>query len=191
MLYPQAKELCIKNRRIDSGRFYQPASGLPLGTGLLIPDCVLSLPHQSERRFETGLGVAIVLTHECDIDQKNERHFNDLFLVSPVIFLDDFCEEMEHESGTGAWGGILPAIANDEVYRALYLPPVPDYAQCPQLEGGGIVYLNHISPCRIQWVQDLSQQAICSLSATGLRAFDATLQNHMFREKAASLWFAR
>ena len=181
----------MKNLRTDPGRFYGPASGLPLGVGLLLRDCVMALPHSTEKRFETGLGIALVLTHECDVDQANERHFNDLVLVCPVIPLEDFCEEMEQEGGAGAWGGILPQIAGDNVYRALYLPPVHPSFHCPELEGGGIVYLNHISSCRVEWISDLPHQAICSLSAIGLRTFDFKLKNHFFREKVATLWFSR
>ena len=181
----------MKNLRTDPGRFYGPASGLPLGVGLLLRDCVMALPHSTEKLFETMLGIALVLTHECDVDQANERHFNDLVLVCPVIPLENFCEEMEQEGGAGAWGGILPQIAGDNVYRALYLPPVYPSFNCPELEGGGIVYLNHISSCRVEWISDLPHQAICSLSAIGLRTFDFKLTNHLLREKAATLWFSR
>ena len=158
---------------------------------MLVRECVLALPSATEVRFETALGLALVLTHECDIDQNNERCFNGLLLVCPVISLDDFCEECEQEEGPGAWGGILPKIAGDEVYRAMYLPPLSGSLACPEMEGGGIIYLNHISSCRVEWISNPSEQAIGSLSAIGLRAFDAKLQNHLFREKAASLWFSR
>ena len=136
-------------------------------------------------------GLALVLTHECDIDQNNERFFNDLLLVFPIILLDDFCAECENDAGIGAWGGILPAIARDDVYRAMYLPPLPPSWACPEMEGGGVIYLNHITACRVQWFTNLSQQRVCSLSERGLYRFDIKLRNHLFREKANELWFKR
>jgi hypothetical protein len=177
--------------RTDPSRFYGPASGLPLGAGLLIRDCAIARPHSTEVRYETGLGLALILTHECDIDDNNERYFNDLILVCPIIPLDNFCRACEHEEGAGSWGGILPKIACDNVYRAMYLPPLRDLDHCPEMEGGGIIYLNHLSSCRVEWIADPSSKSICSLSALGLRAFDAKLQNHMFRPKAFDLWFTR
>lgn len=191
MQYPNALEVCLRHFESDPARFYGPAATLPLGAGVLLRDCVIALPHPAETRFETGVGLALVLTHECDIDQQNERVFNDLLLVCPVIQLDHFCAECEEEAGSGAWGGILPAIARDDVYRAMYLPPLPTQWSCPEMEGGGIIYLNHISTCRVQWLSKLEEHAICSLSARGLYRFDVKLQNHLFREKAAQLWFSR
>jgi hypothetical protein len=152
---------------------------------------VLAVPETTQARYRTAVGIALILTHECDIDQSNERFFNDLVLVCPVISLDDFCEECEQEQGVGSWGGILAQIAGDNLYRAMYLPPLQHATACPQMEGGGIVYLNHISPCRVTWISDPQAQAICSLSATGLRALDFKVQNHLLREKAAPLWFSR
>jgi len=190
--YPNALEFCLKHFESDPGRFYGPAAKLPLGAGVLVRDCVIAMPDLEETRFQTGVGLALVLTHECDIDQHNERFFNDLLLVCPIIQLDHFCAECEEDAGTGAWGGILPAIARDDVFRAMYLPPPPSQWSCPEMEGGGIIYLNHISPCRVQWLSDLGQHAICSLSARGLYSFDIKLKNHLFREKATDLlWFGR
>jgi hypothetical protein len=123
--YPAAGDACLKSMKTDPARFYGPAHAFPLGTGLLVRDCVLATAHPTEVRFETGVGLGLVITHECDVDQSNNRYFNDLVLVCPIIPLDNFCLSCEEEEGPGAWGGILPAIAADTVYRAMYLPPLP------------------------------------------------------------------
>jgi len=185
MQYRNARDLCLKHFPSDPARFYGPAAGLPLGAGILLRDCVVAVPHETEVRYETGVGPALILTHECDIDPSNDRHFNDLLLVCPIIPLDDFCVEYEQEGGAGSWGGILQAIAGNIVHRAMYLPPFPE------MEGGGIIYLNNVSSCRVAWITDLSDQAICSLSARGLQMFDFKLTNHLFREKAVPLLFGR
>ncbi len=154
-------------------------------------DCVIAIPHLTEVRFETGVGLGLVLTHECDIDQNNERQFNDLFLVCPIIPLDIFCTRCEQDEGRGSWGGILPQIARQNVHRVMYLPPMHNTRSCPEMEGGGIIYLNHISSCAVRWITDLATQAVCSLTAEGLRAFDFKLENHLRRPKAAQLLFGQ
>jgi hypothetical protein len=188
--YPNALEVCLRNLTTDPARFYGPAEGLPLGAGMLVRDCIIAMPHPEEMRFQTGAGgLALVITHECDIDPRNERFFNDLLLVCPIILLDDFCAECESDEGAGAWGGILPAIARDDVYRAMYLPPLPTGWGCPEMESGGVIYLNHISSCHLRWFTNIPQQLVCSLSERGLYRFDIKLRNHLFREKANDLWF--
>jgi len=189
--YTKALRMCLETLRGDPGKFYGPANNLPLGAGLILRDCVLALPDIESIRYQTATGLAVILTHECDIDQSNNRNFNDLILVCPIIPLDDFCLECENEDGTGSWGGILPEIVKNNVYRAMYLPPVTQAFNCPEMVGGGIIYLNHISSCRVNWISNLSQQAICSLSAPGLLALDTKIQNHLLRPKAASLSFSR
>jgi hypothetical protein len=151
--YNNALALCLKYFRADPSRFYGPAQSLPIGAGMVLRDCVIALPHPTETRLETGLGLGLVLTHECDIDQDNDRYFNELLLICPIIPLDIFCARCEREEGTGAWGGILPEIASQNVHRAMYLPPVHSARVCPELEGGGIVYLNHISSCAVSWIK--------------------------------------
>jgi hypothetical protein len=177
--------------KTDPARFYGPASALPLGAGILLRDCVIATPHPTEVRFETGVGLGLVLTHECDIDKNNKRHFNDLFLVCPIIPLDRFCARCELEEGLGSWGGILPQIASQNVHRVMYLPPMHNPQICPEMEGGGIIYLNHMSSCAVHWITDPPTQAVCSLTAESLRAFDAKLQSHLLRPKVAQLLFSR
>jgi hypothetical protein len=162
-----------------------------MGAGMIIRDCPYALPSLEELRFETALGLALVITHECDLDDANVRQFNDAMLVCPIVLLADYCVEAETELGMGGWGGILPLIAADRVFRVMYLPPMPKYMNCPEMEFGGIVYLNDMSSCPLAWLSRTGSRPMGSLSSIGLRAFDYKLQNHLFREKAASLWFHR
>jgi hypothetical protein len=189
--YPNALKVCLEAMTTDPSRFYGSSTPLPLGAGILMRDCIIAIPHPTEVRFETGVGLGLVLTHECDIDQSNRRHFNDLLLVCPIIPLDAFCARCESEEGVGSWGGILPQIASQNVHRAMYLPPMYNTQICPEMEGGGIIYLNHISSCAVRWITEPETQAICSLTAESLREFDAKLQNHLLRPKAAELLFSR
>lgn len=191
MLHERALGICLKELPTDPARFYGPAAGLPLGAGLILRDCPVAHPDINKLRYETGLSVALVLTHECDVDQSNERVFNDLILVCPIIPLFDFCEEYESELGVGSWGGLLPHLARGDVFRAMYIPPPRPELSCPELEGGGILYFNHISACRVSWLNDLPSKMICSLSERGLRMLDLKLKTHLFREKPTALSFGR
>jgi len=122
---------------------------------MFLRDCVIATPHPTEIGFETGVGLALVLTHECDIGQNNRRHFNELFLVCPIIPL---------------------ANRESKVHRAMYFP-IYNTQACPEMEGGGVIYLNHKSSCAVHWITDLTAQAVCSLTAEGLGAFAAKLHN--------------
>ncbi len=69
--------------------------------------------------------------------------------------------------------------------------PMHNPQTCPEMEGGGIIYLNHISSCAVHWITDPTAQAVCSLTAESLRAFDAKLHNHLLRPKMAQFLFSR
>lgn len=177
--------------KADASRFYQPSRDLPIGAGVILKNCPFALPSEEGVRYETAIGLALVMTHECDLDEANNRQFNDAMLVCPITLLEDYCIEAEAELGVGGWGGILPYIASDQVFRVMYLPPMPPHLGCPEMRFGGIVYLNDMSSCPLAWLAETDGHAAGSLSHIGLRAFDYKLQNHLFREKAASLWFYR
>lgn len=193
MRFPRAYQICVEHAKskFDTGRFYGPAAGLPLGTGLLLSECVLAFADEGARRYQTGVGPALVLTHECDVDPANVRYFNDLFLAFPIMALDDFCEEYEAERGPGSWAEFLPALARDEVVRAMWLPPIPNGADHPKLESGGVIYLNQLSHSCTAWVEDIETKAICTLSSFGLRYLDTKIANLWNREKAVTLPFFR
>jgi hypothetical protein len=174
----------------DPGIFYGDAS-LPLGAGLLLRRCPYALGDDSDLKFKTALGFALVLTHECDVDPDNERMFNDIVLVLPIIPLEQFCQQMEKERGVGSWGGILEKIAENVVFRVMYIPPVPQHLGHGTLGHGGILYFNTISHAPIKWFDKYSTKSLCSLSAPGQRALDYRLENHLFRPKADTQWFHR
>ena len=187
MRFPQALEICLRKVRPEPGRFYGPADDLPLGSGLILKDCPLALTHPSEMRFQTALGLALVLTHECDADTRNDRYFNDHVLVCPIIPLDDFCAAYEDHLGPRSWAVFLDNLAAGHVFRAMYLPPPNKPLFTEELESGGIIYLNTISSCRVSWLENLDKHAICSLSEPAHWALDFKIRNHFLREKPTRL----
>lgn len=172
----------------DAARFYGPPTQ-SIGAGVLLRNCPFALPAEDGVRFETAKGLVLVLTHECDIDPANDRQFNDALLVCPVRALFDYMFEAEQELGSGGWGGFLPKVVQGAVHRLMYLPPVPRVWNCPELDYGGLLYLNDMSSCLVEWLSKTETNVVCSLSAIGLRRFDVKMLNHLFRPKAERLWF--
>lgn len=173
----------------DPARFYGPAFGLPLGAGMLLRDCPYPVPAADQLRYSTLLGKVLVLTHECDMDDNNERQFNDTVLVLPITPLELFCEQLDQEHGTGAWGGLVPQVAGGNVFRLMYLPPIPANIAPDMLPLGGIVDFNTIAYAPIPWLAHFGTEHVCSLSALGLRFLDYKLETHLRRPKAVPLWF--
>lgn len=189
MAYEAALKAALNAMTTDPDRFYGPAFRLPLGAGILLRDCPLPVPDDTGPAYRTGLGHALVLTHECDIDPDNDRSFNDSVLVLPITPLDLFCEQYDMEHGAGAWGGLVPKIAGGEVFRLMYLPPVPAHIAPSALSQGGIVNFNTIGSAPLPWLQHFGTQRVCSLSAIGLRFLDFKIETHLYRPKAVPLWF--
>lgn len=188
MSYQAAADLCLSIMSPDSRRFYGPAHDLPLGAGMLLSDCPLAIPDEVDPKYRTALGYALVLTHECDIDQDNARMFNQDVLLQPVLPLEIWCASMDEDYGVGSWGGLLPRIAANEVFRVMYLPPIPDHFGFDGLKYGGFTNLNTITSAPLSWFDHFKTKPVCSLSAIGLRAFDFKMTNHLLRAKSVRLW---
>ena len=191
MSHEEAADLCLRSMKTDPAKFYGLAGDLPLGAGMLLRNCPFPLEDTDSARFRTVLGIALVLTHECDLDQTNERCFNEHIVVLPILPLEKWVDKMNRDQGTGSWGGLLPKIAANDVFRVMYFPPIPAFINVPELKYGGLINLNTISSSPLSWHDHFQTKTFCSLSALGLRAFDYKLENHLLREKAAALWFCR
>jgi hypothetical protein len=162
-----------------------------MGAGLLLRKCPCPLPDPGGYKFRTGLVYALVLTHECDVEQSNQRVFNDKVLVVPVIPIEDICKVVSPGHGDGEWRQLLPSIAAGKVFRAMYIPPVPwNLTSRPDLRYGGILQFNTISHCPIAWFDHYNTETVCGLSAYGLRALDYRLENHLRRPKSDMMWFS-
>jgi hypothetical protein len=175
----------------DPSKFYGPSSTLPIGAGVLLRDCPFPVPSAESRKFLTCSGLALVLTHECDIAPDNDRSFNEHAIVIPVVPLSIWVDDMIEQHGVGSWGGILAKIASNEVFRIMYLPPTPAAAQVPELAFGGIVNLNTMTSTPLEWHEHYKTISVCSLTAIGLRNLDYKITNHLLREKSVNLWGMR
>jgi hypothetical protein len=105
------------------GAFYGTSAGLAVGVGLVVDGITFPL---FEELFDTAKGLVYVLTHECDLD--NERAFNDYVLMCPVVGFDQFARDYAEKISEVALQGLVPDLAADRIYRALYVPPISKVA---------------------------------------------------------------
>ena len=172
--------------RYDRGRFYGSAEGLDLGVGLVYRNAVFPTFNEEARAYDTLAGYAYIMSHECDVDQNNQRHFNDEVLAIPVLPFDDFVNSYLNEHSEGALFAFIDNLAKDEVSRVIYIPSPSQYA-AGELPKGGVLYLNSISPSPVSHFGNGGATAVCALSTYGLQIVDYKLQHHFLRPKAQRL----
>lgn len=171
---------------LNPGAFYASAAGLSAGAGLLYADVPYSFFDPAADEFVLMDGPVIVLTHECDIDQSNTRHFNDRAIVCPILLLQAFAtlkqsagEEPEAES-------MVRDIAANRVSRVFLLPRPLGPMPYPEIQFGGLLYLNMLTNVHVKHLSEHGRP-ICSLSQYALQMLDMKLQHHLFRPKAEML----
>jgi hypothetical protein len=163
------------------GAFYGASAGLALGVGLVVDGVTFPLFDEAEGLFDTARGLVYVLTHECDLD--NERAFNDYVLVCPIIGFDVFAEGYAEKLSEGALAGLIPDLAGDRIYRALYVPPISNEV----LPFGGIIYFNQICSTHVSSFKVDGAKNVCALSSYAQQIIDMKLTNHLLRPKAEPL----
>jgi hypothetical protein len=102
------------------GAFYGASAGLELGVGLVVSGVTFPLFDEDEQLYDTAKGLVYVLTHECDL--ANERALNDYVLVCPIISFDAFVKEYADRISAAELGNLVPDLAANKIYRALYVP---------------------------------------------------------------------
>lgn len=163
-------------------RFYGSANDLSLGVGLVVDGILFPLFDEEAQRFQTAQGLVMVLSHECDVDQSNERYFNDSILVCPIIKLESLVDNFQKQNKLTSLEGLFPEVGKNNVFRLQYLPPIENYLAC-----GGYLYLNQITSVPVSSFRSCAANTICALSEEALRAVDFKLKNHLFRPKQQNL----
>jgi hypothetical protein len=162
------------------GAFYGYAPDTGVGAGLIYSNVIFPLFDLQNRVFDTVQGSAYVLTHECDVEAANNRHFNDHVVICPLIPLEDFVASYEAELGEEKLKIFLTSLAKNEVVRVFFLPPAPQGAA---LTHGALLYLNHLCSAHISVFENEGTSALCALSSHALDRLDWKLQNLLFRPK--------
>jgi hypothetical protein len=179
----QAHSIVAAAARDDAGAFYGSSAGLTLGAGLILSNVEFPAYQPDEDRFIVWAGPVLILSHECDLDQNNQRLLNDLAIICPVRQLEALVE-MAGQAGysDNALTTFLGNLASRRVSRAVYFPPFPD-----ALPHGGFIYLNQFTHTSVKRLSAEGSEKIGALSAYAMQSVDYVLKEHLFREKADRL----
>lgn len=162
--------------------FWGPANKLSIGTGLVFSEINYPLLNLESGFFQTVQGPILVLTHECDISQENERYFNEELLICPIIPFEEFINQyVSYVSQDALQSNFIPSLSKHKISRVMYLP----YVNEELLPYGGLIYFNQISSTHISMFE--KKKAAVAISAPGLNCLSLKLQNHLLRPKAEIL----
>lgn len=184
MTVDEAHEVIARALSIEVGRFYSQGHHLSLGVGKIYSGIRFPIYDVTACIFDTAEGVALVLTHECDIDAGNDRPFNDFLLVCPVIRFEVFVDDFSRKLGDERLRNFLVELGRRTISRVAYIPWGLD-----DLPYGGLLYLNQISSTHVS-AFGLTGVKVCgAATAYALIHIDHALTNHLLRPKAERLAF--
>lgn len=166
----------------DPGRFFNRGEGLSLGVGQVYRGVRFPMYNIDDALFDTVEGHALVLTHECDVDQENRRPFADYLLISPIIEFEALIQEYSRRLGDDRLQGFLVELAKRNVSRVAYLP-----WGLATLPYGGVINLNQICSTHVSAFESGSAEVSGATTSYGLQIIDHQLTNHLFRPKTQSL----
>jgi len=178
MTLDDAHSLLQRSLPYSPGEFYGSAPSDGVGAGMLFENVRFPAFERERRRFVTAKGLVYVVTHECDVDQSNDRPFIDSVLVCPII---DMADLLAVQADLGDISSFLTNVINRNVPRLAYLPTIN---ACPY---GGFLYLNKITFTDVQEFGQPEVVCVGAVSGKGLREIDTALQNLLLREKADRL----
>lgn len=177
-----ARAFVISKATHDFGNFYGGVnSEMSVGVGLIFDKVRYPVFNISDVVYDTREGIVYILTHECDIDQDNDRVFNDYAIICPIIPFENFHSEMSQLMEDDKLGAFYSDLGRDNVSRLSYIPPIANF-----LPHGGVLYYNQITHTHVSSFAD-STNNIESLTYSGLRVIDYKVTNHLLRPKAENL----
>jgi len=180
MKLEDALQILSEHSPIDIGRFYGRKDHSHLGVGLFYENIITPLYNEERKLFATVKRTVYIITHECDIDQENNRPFNEYVSFCAVIPLNELVNKYQEKwPGDDRLKDFLAKVARREIQRLVYVPPL---SGSTALENGGFVYLNQIDSTHISVFDQV--KPIAALSAYGLRELDMAFYSSLFRPKA-------
>ena len=179
---PDQANRILTARAFDySHTYYGNYDGLALGAGLIVDKVEIAFFDSKVDRFAVISGPVLVLSHECDIDRANERLFNDMVLVCPILSIEPMLVDAGAANIPDTYiGAFLGNLAGRAVSRAVYMPPIADLFPI-----GGLMYLNRMTSTALARLE--AGQRVCAVSAHGLTTIDYALENHLRRPKSDRL----
>jgi hypothetical protein len=186
---PFAEELAdlatAHNASRTSGAWYGNAGNLAPGVGVIFAGLPYPLFNPDLRRYQVLSGMALILTHECDIDQQNQRALNASFLVAPLIQMTAFANTFARQQDVAR--ALARDVAANRVNRLMYLPPPNALLRVQEIPLGAFIYFNSITHANVTHLTAEGVRPVCALSETGLAVLDNRLKNHLFRPKDEQL----
>jgi hypothetical protein len=172
----------ISERRIyDFGKYYASISqDSNLAVGQIFDGVRIAVYNEHDQVFDTREGMAYVLTHECDIDQDNQRPFNQQVLVCPIIELGSVLDNLEPLMSQERITNFLTDLAKDTISRVMFFPPINEH----YLPYGGVLDFNNLSSLHISWFESGNTTRVRSLTGYSLPHVDMKITNHLLRPKA-------
>lgn len=166
-------------------RFYGPADGLDLGTGIILDNAAFPFYDDEDSEFAIAEGLVYVVSHECDIAQGNDRPFNDAALICPIIplqnMMDEYLADLPEEKVTS----FLHQLSSSRVDRAAYIPTIAD-----RLPHGGILYFNTLTSTSVVELAKPGVTVQCAVSEPGVKYIDDRLHRALLKPKDQRLPFA-
>lgn len=182
MKVEEAVKHVLGSSTVDVGRFYSLGKDLSIGRGMLYDKIVFPLFDSDSGVFLTLEGQGYVLTHECDVDENNNKLFNTDVLICPIIPLQDVVEELKQELSQAQLISFLTNLGSRKISRLVYLPTLGG-----GLAYGGVLYLNQITNVPVSIFHDGQAQSIGAVTGYGLTVVDTSIENHLLRPKADRL----
>ena len=176
----EAYRRVIRSYTGDVGSFYAPGTTLGLGKGLLMREAIFAQFDDDTGLYRTAQGAAYVLTHECDVDEENDRVFNADILVCPLIPLEAVVDALREDLNADQLVSFCANLGARNISRLVYLPP---FDGC---QFGGVMALNQITNATTDALRDRAA-VICAVTAHGLAQIEYALENHLLRPKADRL----
>lgn len=182
----EAYEHIRQHLSIDAGSFFSSGESISLGAGKLYSGVCFPIYDPGSGVFLTAAGAVYVLTHECDVDQANDRIFNEDVLVCPLTEFEAFVKSYRELLTADQLRNFLTNLARRQVSRVIYLPPLP-----PRLPYGALMYLNNITNTHVSAFTNNGAESIGAVTGPGLRVIDQSIENHLLRPKAERLALMR
>jgi len=148
--------------------------------GLIVRGVAFPFYDKDVSEFAVAIGRAYIVSHECDIDQTNNRPFNDTVLLCPIIPLEVVLERYLAGRNPEQARSFISALGNRRVDRAAYIPTIAD-----ELPNGGVLYLNSMTHTNVAELARDGVGRCCAVSAFGLRYVDAALSNAILKRPKA------
>ncbi|MBT3054928.1 MAG: hypothetical protein KME69_08665 [Candidatus Thiodiazotropha sp. (ex Codakia orbicularis)] len=171
----------IRSSVYDYGKFYGTSID-DIGAGQIYTGIRFPIFNDDELIFDTVEGIALILSHECDISLENKRPFNNSALLCPVIPIQIFLHVVTDSMDEDRVRTLFADIGRDRIYRLIFIPPIED-----SLPFGGVIYLNQITNTDVKAITMETVGLAGTLSSYGLRIIDNKITNHLLRPKASQL----